>query len=123
MRTSGRGMGRGARAVDTRGRSWPSGTLSSMFTFSNPGQFFGPAEALALYRSLPVSTPDGTVTVSVTSYRNANHTDDASGCVASLALKEALRQADGAAVARAGGAQNFVDVFTGKGSPGGIVSV
>jgi hypothetical protein len=94
-----------------------------MYTFTNPGQFFGPAEALAVYKNIPVDTPDGIVTVSINNYRNLDHSEETGGCARALLVKDALAGAVPSAVNRAGGGQAYMDVFSGKGSPQGISAV
>jgi hypothetical protein len=94
-----------------------------MFTFVNPGQAFGPAEALAVYKNLPVTTPDGIVTVSVNNYRNLNNDEAHGGCGKALEVKDAILQGIPGAARRVGGNQPFMDVFTGKGAPQDIVAV
>lgn len=94
-----------------------------MFTFTNPGQFFGPAQALAVYKNLPVQTPDGIVTVSIDNYRNNNYPEEKGGCARAIVIKDALVQTDPGVLSNAGGNQAYMDVFTGKGSPQGISAV
>lgn len=94
-----------------------------MFSFTNPGQFFGPEAALDVYKNLPVTTPDGPVTVSVNKYRNANNAQNKGGTGEAEVVKNSLLRVARDATSRAGGAVAFVDVFFGKGSPEAIVAV
>jgi len=94
-----------------------------MFGFGNPGQFWGPAEALSTYKNMECSVAGGTAVVSVNHYRNANHTSDKSGCKNALVIKDRLRGIAKDAHSRAGGVTNYVGVFMGKGSPWAIAAV
>jgi hypothetical protein len=95
-----------------------------MFGFGNPGQFFGPAEALSAYKNMECSVAGGTAIVSVNKYRNANKASAATGgCQDALVLKDRLRGVAKDAWDRAGGSTAYVDVFVGKGSPWAIAGV
>lgn len=94
-----------------------------MFSFPNPGAFFGPADMLAVYKNLPVVTPDGPVTVSIDQYRNANNPPSQGGTADAWVIKQSLLSAVPDALQRAGGAVPYVDVFLGKGAPQTIVAV
>lgn len=102
-----------------------------MFSFYNPGQFFGPDQMLGVYKNLPCDTPVGPAIVSINNYRNATHKKskptetDADTCGTEDAEKiknYLLRVAPDYAV-RAGGVVAFVEVFLGKGSPQAICAV
>jgi len=95
-----------------------------MFGFTNPGQFFGPAEALYAYKHMECSVAGGTAVIAVNKYRNANNeSPEKGGCQHALVIKEGLRSVAPDAWARAGGSVSYMDVFTGKGSPWAIAGV
>ena len=94
-----------------------------MFSFPNPGQFFGPAQMLAAYKNIECSIAGGTAVVSINKYRNANYGSHAAGgCQEAERIKNALIGA-GNDVVRRGGGRKFVEVFLGKGSPWSISTV
>lgn len=94
-----------------------------MFSFPNPGQFFGPRDALSAYKNISCAVGGGVATVSVNRYRNANHSSAKSGCQEALVIKDLLRGVAPDAWARAGGSVSYVEVFMGKGSPWAIAGV
>ncbi|MDQ3332010.1 MAG: hypothetical protein M3552_15370, partial [Planctomycetota bacterium] len=90
---------------------------------TNPGQFFGPAEALYAYKNMKVSVAGGTAVISVNKYRNADHALDKGGCQHALVIKDKLRALSKDVWARAGGSVAYVETFMGKGSPWSIAGV
>lgn len=102
-----------------------------MYSFYNPGQFFGPDQMLWVYKNLPCDTPDGPATVAINNYRNATHkkakpteTDaDTAGTQDAEKIKNYLLRVAPDHALRAGGVVAFVEVFLGKGSPQAICAV
>jgi hypothetical protein len=105
-----------------------------MFSFVNPGQYYGPAQALYSYKNMDCAVGGGTAVVSVNNYRNADHKHKRdkegkivqrvkSSCEDAILVKNALLGVAPDAVQRAGGSVAYMDVFVGKGSPWAIASV
>ena len=87
-----------------------------------------PSDMLGYYKNIKVPAATTTATISVNTYRNndaASHTSpDDGGTQDALKVKDALLGLNsGDVLRRAGGAVNYVNVFTGKGSPEAISAV
>lgn len=90
--------------------------------------FYYPSDMLADFKCISFQVEGSDVEISINSYRNNDatvHTSAADGGTQdALVIKDALLGLDVHNVlARAGGAQRYVDVFTGKGSPEAIADV
>lgn len=94
-----------------------------MFGFSNPGQFFSPAQALHCYKNMEVNVAGGIATVSVNKYRNANNPPEKGGTKSAERVKDQLKGVAKDAWTRAGGSVKYVEAFMGKGSPWTIAAV
>jgi hypothetical protein len=87
-----------------------------------------PGDMLDAYKNVQVDLGATQVSISVNQYRNndarAHPSAAGGGTQDALAVKDALLSlATGEILGRAGGAQAYVDVFTGKGSPSAIAQV
>lgn len=87
-----------------------------------------PSDMLGYYKNIRVVADGSPVTISVNRYRNndpgSHPSAQEAGTQDALKIKEALRGLNsGDVLRRAGGAVNFVNVFTGKGSPSAIGAV
>ncbi len=77
-----------------------------------------PWQQIDLYADLVVDTPAGKLAAPVTEYRCVKKFGFAArGCADALSIKDALLQTHKDVMKAFGGAQNIVDVFTGKASP------
>ena len=87
-----------------------------------------PSDVLGRYRNVLVNA-SGVVTaaIAIRRYRNndagSHPTPAKAGTQDALKIKDALMGVAPGAIAKAGGAQNYVNVFTGKGSPAAITGV
>jgi hypothetical protein len=87
-----------------------------------------PSDVLGRYRNILVNA-SGVVTaaIAIRRYRNndagSHPTPAKAGTQDALKIKDALMGVAPGAIAKAGGAQNYVNVFTGKGSPAAITGV
>ena len=87
-----------------------------------------PSGVLDRFKDMSVQAGGENVSVAVNKYRNndggSHPTPGDGGTQDAIKIKDALMGlAMGDVLARAGGAQSYVDVFTGKGSPEGIAAV
>jgi hypothetical protein len=86
-----------------------------------------PSDMLDLYRNIRFSVGGEPVSIAVNAYRNNNaatHKSAADGGTQdALSIKDALAGMSGDVIRRAGGAQNYMGVFSGKGSPEAIGAV
>jgi hypothetical protein len=87
-----------------------------------------PSDVLGRYQKIRVTASEGaTATIAIRRYRNndaASHPTPAkSGTQDAIKIKDALMGVAPGAIAKAGGAQNYVNVFTGKGSPAAVAGV
>ena len=89
------------------------------------GDYYGPSDLLADYKGLSVQAAGGVCNVAVNNYCNAHNPPEKGGTQTALQVKDALLQVGGstAVLTGAGGAQSYVDVFTGKGSVNSISAV
>lgn len=94
-----------------------------MFSFPNPGEFYGPINMLNSYKNIQCDVNGETVVVSVNNYRNYNNSADKGGCQDAVIVKDRLLHVAPDALSRAGGAVAYVDTFVGKGSPAAIEAV
>lgn len=86
-----------------------------------------PSDMLDLYKSMKFSVGGEPVSIAVNAYRNndAAHYPSAAkgGTQDALSIKDALAGVSSDAIHRAGGAQNYMDAFSGKGTPEAIAAV
>lgn len=89
------------------------------------GNFYAPSNMLDDFKGMSVQAAGGVCSVAVNKYRNSNNAADKGGTQSAIQIKDALLQTGGAGniLAGAGGAQAYMDVFTGKGSVRGISAV
>jgi hypothetical protein len=87
-----------------------------------------PSDMLGYYRKIHVDTPSGTTAeIAIRRYRNndshSHASADKGGTQQAVKIKDALLGVGSDVLSRAGGAQDYVNVFTGKGSPEAIGKV
>lgn len=87
-----------------------------------------PSDVLGRYHHIKVrASGEATATIAIRRYRNNDKASHPSageaGTQDALKIKDALMGAAPGVIAQAGGAQNYVNVFTGKGSPAAITGV
>jgi hypothetical protein len=86
-----------------------------------------PSDVLKRYKTIEIKGSQWSGTVEIRRYRNndkGSHPSAAeAGTQDALKIKDAFLHAGPDILARAGGAQNYVNVFTGKGSPTAIAGV
>jgi hypothetical protein len=86
---------------------------------------FGPGDMLDEYQNVRVPTGEGYVILKVDNYRNLSRgAASKGGCDDAIKVKDALVQVASSSVwSRAGGPVGYMNVFSGKGSPGAIGGV
>ena len=83
-----------------------------------------PSDMLGYYKKMKVNFHAGSEVIAVNKYRNNAYPLEKGGTQNAMIVKSALYNLNhGDVVRRAGGGQNFQDVFSGKGSPEAIAAV
>ena len=95
---------------------------------SNEGELLGhaPTDVLSAYKKIEVVIDGAKVAISINAYRNNDpkYAADKGGTQNAISIKDGLLAVGSSKILqRCGGAQNYVDVFTGKGSPEAIAAV